>query len=75
MRVRRVSRAIQESLNNPKSYEFVNALYMPDRSICVTYRGSNAFGGVVTEQMAIDRADQPGDWDKLCAGKRGIKYE
>ena len=60
---------IRESLSNPASYEAVNSLnwstnFRDDGIITVaaTYRATNAFGAVVTEQTVCDMRVEGGDY-------------
>lgn len=48
------TRIIKESMNNPKSYEHVKTVYWEYKDYIVvqtTFRGTNAFGGVVTNTL------------------------
>ncbi len=73
-RVRSVARAIKANAKNPKSFELVDALYMPGGAICITHRGTNSFNAVVTDHTAVDKNNKVGDWNRLCGGKTGTSY-
>ena len=48
---RKVERAIKENMNDPDSYKHVSTTYQRTNTglvVLTTYRGKNAFGGVVT---------------------------
>lgn len=69
-----VARALKASAKNPKSFELVEALYMPSGAVCITYRATNSFNAVVTNNAAVAKNDKMGDWNKLCGGKIGNSY-
>lgn len=56
-----VTEEIKRSMNNPKSYEHVETRYL-DRgrtiTIHTTFRGTNAFGGVVSNRVVAEIDDQ-----------------
>jgi hypothetical protein len=66
--------ALKNSLDNPKSFELVDALITKDGTLCVVYRGSNAFGAIITKQhvfTATSNSDSSQSWNRHCAGKEG----
>jgi hypothetical protein len=67
-------RALKNSMHNPASFQLVDAILMPDNSLCVEYRGTNAFGGVVTNRHVFTNQSSSNTaqtWNKYCAGKTG----
>lgn len=73
-RVVTVARALKASAKNPASFELVDALYMPSGAVCITYRATNSFNAIVTDNAAIGKDGKSGDWNKLCGGKTGNSY-
>ena len=59
-----------------KSYELVDAALMDDGTLCATYRGTNSFNAVITENKAIAKNLKIVEWNRFCAGKSGtdMKY-
>ena len=47
-------RTIKRSMKNPSSFEHVETRFN-DNTVFTTYRGTNSFGGTVTETIATDR--------------------
>lgn len=66
---------LKGAMNNPDSFKVSKALYMDDGSLCVEYRATNGFGGVVpgyaviTPDIKLDTTFKA--WKKYCAGKAG----
>ena len=45
---------VKEGMHNPNSFQHVDTLYIKNNtyiSVTMTYRGTNAFGGIVTETI------------------------
>lgn len=57
------------SMKNPASFEFVDAGLVDKGALCLTYRGTNSFNAVITQQVAITRVLQKGEWNRDCAGR------
>lgn len=68
-------KALKSSSKNPASFELVDALLMPSGVLCVTYRGTNSFNAIVTENKAIRSSFEIGAWNKECAGQSGANYK
>ena len=49
-----VLNALKESLNNPDSFQLVNASRLSNGDLCITFRGTNAFNAIMTETKAVD---------------------
>lgn len=72
-------RVLRKSLHNPDSFRLEQALRMKDGSLCLTYRATNAFGGIVLNHAVIrsDRIIATGHpdhtrlWNLHCGGKTG----
>jgi hypothetical protein len=64
-------KSLKASLNDPASFDLVEALLMPDGTLCVTYRGTNAFNAVLTKTSALSTDLKVVDWNRYCAGKTG----
>lgn len=62
------AKLVKSSLKNPASFEFVSAGVVDNGALCLTYRATNSFNAVITENTAITRKFQKGDWNKDCAG-------
>lgn len=60
------ARSVKAALKNPASFEFVSARLYPFGALCLTYRATNSFNAVTTEQMAVTRGLARGDWFKEC---------
>ena len=69
-------RALKMSTKNPSSFELVDAALMDDGTLCATYRGTNSFNAVITENKAIAKNLKIVEWNRFCAGKSGtdMKY-
>jgi hypothetical protein len=65
-------RAVRASLHNPASFELVQAVKVGE-ALCVTYRGSNAFGGIVTNSVAIV-GDKKVNYGRYCDDKAGEDF-
>ena len=63
--------ALREEMKNPPSFEMVEAINLKNGTLCVTYRGTNGFGGVVTESKAISSDAKIIDYPANCNGKTG----
>ena len=63
--------ALREEMNNPPSFELVEAINLANGTLCVTYRATNGFGGVVTDSKAISSGAKVIDYAKNCNGKTG----
>jgi hypothetical protein len=66
--------ALKASTKNPDSFKIVSVADVGNEVLCITYRGTNSFNAVVTEQKAI-RAFQVVNWNKECAGKSGENFD
>ena len=60
------ARRVKAALKNPASFEFVSARLYRDGALCMSYRATNSFNAVTTEQIAITRGFANGDWFKDC---------
>lgn len=71
------ARSLKAAMKNPASFELVEALFMQGPAICITYRSTNSFNAivtdnyVVTEKVSSSNADA---WNRHCAGKTGTSY-
>jgi hypothetical protein len=63
--------ALREDTKNPPSFELVEAIVLDNGMLCVTYRGTNGFGGVVTESRAITNGAKIVNYAANCNGKSG----
>ncbi len=73
-RVVAVAKGVKAGMKNPASFELVDGLYMADGTVCLTYRGTNSFNAVVTQQTGIDPKNKVVDWNGRCGGKTGTSY-
>jgi hypothetical protein len=64
------TKRVKNSLKNPASFELVNAGVVTGGALCLTYRATNSFNAVITDQVAIKRNLQQGDWNKECGGRQ-----
>lgn len=74
-----LARDVRDSLKNPPSFDLVNAVIQGDGSVCMVYRATNSFGGVVTAQAVrpsrgttywtsdSDRAAFKKQWSAACS--------
>lgn len=62
------TKLVKAGLQNPASFEFVNASVVDNGALCLTYRATNGFNAVVTENIAVTRKLSKGVWNKDCAG-------
>lgn len=65
---------IKENMHNPASFDLVSAVIMDDDAVCLVYRGTNGFGGIVTSRAsAMGRvvSFSATQWNKYCAGRNG----
>lgn len=54
---RNLTKYIKDSMNNPKSYEHVKTVYWDQKDfliVATTFRGENAFGGIVTNTVKAE---------------------
>jgi hypothetical protein len=65
------TKALKQSTKNPASFELVEAIRMDDLALCITYRGTNSFNAVVTENKVLLKDWKTGEWNKSCSGKTG----
>jgi hypothetical protein len=63
------TKLVKNSLKNPASFQFVDAGVVDGGALCLTYRATNSFNAIITDQIAIKRNLQKGDWNKECGGK------
>ncbi len=63
------TKAIRANLKNPASFEFVDAGVVQKGALCLSYRATNSFGAMVTEQVAVTRDLKKGSWNKECGGR------
>ena len=63
---RAAARTVKSALKNPASFEFVSARMYRNGALCMSYRATNSFNAVTTEQIAITRGFAQGDWFKEC---------
>jgi len=63
--------ALREEMKNPPSFELVEAINLENGTLCVTYRGTNGFGGVVTDSKAINSDAKIIPYAAACNGKSG----
>ena len=63
------TKLVRASMKNPASFEFVRAGIVNKGALCLTYRATNSFNAVITEQIAITRKLAKGDWNKECGRK------
>ena len=63
--------SLREEMKNPASFELVEAINLKNGMLCVTYRATNSFGGVVTENKAISSEAKIVIYSANCSGKRG----
>jgi len=71
------AKALKASAKNPDSFKLVDAIMMGDGSICYTYRGTNSFNAVVTNNYVITKtggSNSADTWNKHCGGKTGTDY-
>lgn len=64
------TKLVKNSLKNPASFEFIDAGVVAGGALCLTYRATNSFNAVITDQVAIKRNLQQGDWNKECGGRK-----
>jgi len=64
-------RALKASTKNPNSFEIVTAILMNDGTLCATYRGTNSFNAVITENKAVAKNLKIVGWNRFCGGKSG----
>jgi hypothetical protein len=72
-------RQLRGMMNNPRSFELVEAQQMKDGALCVSYRATNAFNAIMTSRAVVAAGKihtSPGDafsasWNRHCGGKAG----
>jgi hypothetical protein len=62
---------LKATTKNPASFEVESILRLPSGVLCVTYRGTNSFGAVITEQTGIGRGGEIIDYRIACANQYG----
>jgi adenine deaminase len=68
---------VKENMHNPASFDLVSAIVMDDDAVCLVYRGTNGFGGIVTSRAsAMGRVVSLSakQWSKYCAGRDGRDF-
>ena len=68
---------VKENMHNPASFDLVSAIVMDDDAVCLVYRGTNGFGGIVTSRAsAMGRVVSLSakQWNKYCAGRDGRDF-
>lgn len=76
-------RTLRSALHNPASLQVEQVLRMPDASLCITYRATNAFGALVRQQAVIapKAGASTGDarfvqlWNRHCGGQVRCGYQ
>ena len=58
---------LKATMKNPASFDVDHIGKLPSGTLCVTYRGTNSFGAVITEQTAIGRGGEILDYGAFCA--------
>lgn len=69
--------SIKSNMHNPASFELITAMLMDDDAVCMEYRGTNGFGGIVRSKATAvgDRiSTMPKPWNKHCTGRHGRDY-
>lgn len=64
-------RALKAATKNPDSFKLEQAIVLPDKTLCVAYRGANSFGAIVEEMKAIAADGTTANYAKLCHDKTG----
>ena len=67
-------RNLKNAMNNPKSFELVDAIFTTEGTLCIVYRASNAFGGIITKNYVVSDKVSSGTseaWNRHCANKPG----
>lgn len=71
---------IRDSLKNPDSFDLVQAIRLPDGTLCLTYRATNSFNAILTGRAVVtDKGTFTSDagsgfanrWNRTCADKPG----
>ena len=80
-RAARIAKALRDSMHDPKSFELVRAIVMPDGAACYAFRARNGFGALRTGSAVFDGArlltsdDRSGAYTKTyrrhCENKTG----
>jgi hypothetical protein len=71
------ARMLKETMKKPESFELLSATMIEGKVICYEYRARNSFNDRQTEQYVVSdtvSSSKAGDWNRLCAGKRGTDY-
>ncbi len=63
-------KALKAAMKNPASFELVQVIRLENKTLCVTYRGTNSFNAVITEHKAIAKDGSVVDYSR-CSGKTG----
>jgi len=63
-----VLRSVRDSMHNPKSFELVSAAVNESGTVCVVYRGTNAYGGIVTNRVAVMKDMRQTPYSSACSG-------
>lgn len=69
--------SVKSNMHNPASFELITAMLMDDDAVCMEYRGTNGFGGIVRSKATAvgDRiSTMPQPWNKHCTGRHGRDY-
>lgn len=72
-------RRLKAAMNDPKSFDLVEALRMSGGSLCLTYRARNRFNALILSRAVITTkrsmvSEEIGFadfWNKVCGGKVG----
>jgi len=65
---------IKRNMKNPASFELVDFIRTPANSLCITYRGTNSFNAITTQNHVINdntNSASAQDWNNHCAGRSG----
>lgn len=66
------AKSVKARLKNPASFELVDAGIVDSGVLCVTYRSTNSFNAVVTEQIAVRRDLSISKWDNVCGNHSAV---
>lgn len=65
---------LRNNMKNPASFELASFIRTSNDTLCITYRGTNGFGAIVTQRYTVNNAvssDGPTEWETYCAGRSG----
>lgn len=65
---------LKRNMKNPASFELVSFVRTPADTLCITYRGTNGFGAIVTQRYTVNNvvsSDSNEAWTSYCAGRDG----